>query len=57
MKPGEYESKIVPRLKDLNQIYGIVPPICMQILRPILHAKLVVSFYRRTFRSSDNSDN
>ena len=40
--PEVYANKVLPPLEDLAEKYGIGAPICMQIIRPVLHSKLVV---------------
>ncbi|TFK73010.1 hypothetical protein BDN72DRAFT_791474, partial [Pluteus cervinus] len=37
----DYEHKVLPPLADLGEKYGICAPICMQIIRPVLHAHLL----------------
>ncbi|TCD67697.1 THO complex subunit 2 [Steccherinum ochraceum] len=44
--PEDYTNKIVPPLKDLHSVYGICAPICMQIMRPILHGALLKAALR-----------
>jgi THO complex subunit 2 len=39
----DYAQKVVPTLADLGDKYGICPPICMQIIRPILHSSLLAT--------------
>jgi THO complex subunit 2 len=39
----DYAQKVVPTLAELGEKYGICPPICMQIIRPILHSSLLAS--------------
>jgi THO complex subunit 2 len=39
----EYAQKVVPTLAELGEKYGICAPICMQIIRPILHSSLLAS--------------
>ena len=34
---------MVPTLAELGEKYGICPPICMQIIRPILHSSLLAT--------------
>lgn len=34
---------MVPTLAELGDKYGICPPICMQIIRPILHSSLLAT--------------
>jgi THO complex subunit 2 len=34
---------VVPTLAELGEKYGICPPICMQIIRPILHSSLLAT--------------
>ena len=34
---------MVPSLAELGEKYGICPPICMQIMRPILHSSLLAA--------------
>ncbi|TBU49613.1 transcription factor/nuclear export subunit protein 2-domain-containing protein [Dichomitus squalens] len=43
ISPEDYATKVVPPLAELNEKYGICPPICMQIYRPILHGKLLAA--------------
>ncbi|KAG7448931.1 uncharacterized protein BT62DRAFT_653210 [Guyanagaster necrorhizus] len=33
----DYANKIIPPISELGEKYGICAPICMQILRPVLH--------------------
>ncbi|KAI0312477.1 transcription factor/nuclear export subunit protein 2-domain-containing protein [Amylostereum chailletii] len=40
ISPEDYASKVVPTLGELGETYGICPPICMQIMRPIFHSAL-----------------
>lgn len=40
--PEEYAKKILPALPELSQNYGICAPVCMYIIRPVLHASLLV---------------
>ncbi|KAF4602377.1 THO complex subunit 2 [Pleurotus pulmonarius] len=37
----DYANKILPPLSELGVTYGICPPICMQIIRPVLHGSLL----------------
>ncbi|KAJ2920447.1 hypothetical protein H1R20_g16647, partial [Candolleomyces eurysporus] len=39
--PEDYANKVLPPLEDLAEKYGVCAPICMQIIRPVLHSKLV----------------
>ena len=39
----DYAQKVVPTLAELGEKYGICLPICMQIIRPILHSSLLAS--------------
>ena len=39
----DYAQKVVPTLAELGEKYGICPPICMQIVRPILHSSLLAA--------------
>jgi THO complex subunit 2 len=39
----DYAQKVVPTLTELGEKYGICPPICMQIIRPMLHSSLLAS--------------
>jgi THO complex subunit 2 len=39
----DYAQKVVPTLAELGVKYGICLPICMQIIRPILHSSLLAS--------------
>ncbi|KAF8165073.1 transcription factor/nuclear export subunit protein 2-domain-containing protein [Crassisporium funariophilum] len=41
--PRDYADKVLPSLGELGQNYGICAPICMQIIRPVLHASLLTS--------------
>ncbi|THH13890.1 hypothetical protein EW146_g6381 [Bondarzewia mesenterica] len=41
MSPQDYANKVIPKLSELGEIYGICPPVCMQIMRPILHSTLL----------------
>ena len=39
----DYAQKVVSTLAELGDKYGICPPICMQIIRPILHSSLLAT--------------
>ncbi|KAI9512728.1 transcription factor/nuclear export subunit protein 2-domain-containing protein [Russula earlei] len=39
----DYAQKVVPTLAELAEKYGICPPICMQIIRPILQSSLLAN--------------
>ncbi|KDR65812.1 hypothetical protein GALMADRAFT_148396 [Galerina marginata CBS 339.88] len=39
----DYATKVLPPFPELAQVYGICPPICMQIIRPVLNASLPTS--------------
>jgi THO complex subunit 2 len=39
----DYAQKVVPTLAELGEKYGVCLPICMQIIRPILHSSLLAS--------------
>jgi hypothetical protein len=39
----DYAQKVVPTLAELGEKYGICPPICMQIIRPMLHSHLLAA--------------
>jgi THO complex subunit 2 len=39
----DYAQKVVPTLAELGEKYGICLPICMQIVRPILHSSLLAA--------------
>ncbi|KAG1857214.1 transcription factor/nuclear export subunit protein 2-domain-containing protein [Suillus tomentosus] len=39
--PKDYATRILPSLADLGELYGIAPPICMQIIRPMLNATIL----------------
>ncbi|KAG0699864.1 transcription factor/nuclear export subunit protein 2-domain-containing protein [Suillus ampliporus] len=41
ISPKDYATKILPSLADLGELYGIAPPICMQIIRPMLNATIL----------------
>ncbi|CAA7260264.1 unnamed protein product [Cyclocybe aegerita] len=41
--PEDYASRILPSLAELGEDYGICPPICMEIMRPVLHSALLKS--------------
>ncbi|KAJ7591413.1 transcription factor/nuclear export subunit protein 2-domain-containing protein [Mycena floridula] len=41
--PEEYASKVVPSIAELGQKYGIPAPICMQIIRPMLHSQILAA--------------
>jgi THO complex subunit 2 len=43
IQPQDYAQKVVPTLAELGEKYGICLPICMQIIRPILHSSLLAS--------------
>jgi len=40
----DYATKILPTITELGRDYGICAPICMQIMRPVLHASLLVCY-------------
>ncbi|KAL0949134.1 hypothetical protein HGRIS_009218 [Hohenbuehelia grisea] len=40
---NDYATKILPSLAELGSTYGICAPICMQIMRPVLHAAILKS--------------
>lgn len=42
MEMKDYEEKVVPKLTELHEVYGICAPICMQIIRPIVQAAILV---------------
>ena len=44
ISPQDYAKKVIPKLSELGETYGIGAPICMQIMRPILHSVLLVCF-------------
>lgn len=41
VSPKEYSARVLPSLGDLGGKYGICAPMCMQIIRPVLHASLL----------------
>lgn len=41
--PKDYAGKVLPSIAELGEVYGISAPICMQIIRPVLHASLLSS--------------
>ncbi|KAI0375719.1 hypothetical protein BV20DRAFT_1059341 [Pilatotrama ljubarskyi] len=41
--PEDYANKVVPPLSELNEKYGICPPMCMQIYRPIFNKALLAA--------------
>ncbi|KAG1874783.1 transcription factor/nuclear export subunit protein 2-domain-containing protein [Suillus subalutaceus] len=41
ISPKDYATRILPSLADLGELYGIAPPICMQIIRPMLNATIL----------------
>ncbi|KAF6762809.1 transcription factor/nuclear export subunit protein 2-domain-containing protein [Ephemerocybe angulata] len=41
VKAEDYANKVLPAFEDLANKYGIEPSMCMQIIRPVLHHKLV----------------
>ncbi|KAJ3922736.1 transcription factor/nuclear export subunit protein 2-domain-containing protein [Lentinula edodes] len=43
VSPHDYATKVLPPLRDLYEKFGICAPICMQIIRPVLHAQLLDS--------------
>ena len=43
IQPQDYAQRVVPTLAELGEKYGICPPICMQIMRPILHSSLLAA--------------
>ncbi|TFK56192.1 hypothetical protein OE88DRAFT_1621965 [Heliocybe sulcata] len=43
VSPNDYATKVIPSLADLGESYGICPPICMQIYRPVLQVKLLAA--------------
>ncbi|KAK7060210.1 THO2 plays a role in transcriptional elongation [Paramarasmius palmivorus] len=46
ISPQDYATKILPPLGDLGDKYGISAPICMQIIRPVLHTQLLETALR-----------
>lgn len=42
MTPEQYADEMIPSLEDLAVKFGISLPMCMQILRPVLHHKLLI---------------
>jgi hypothetical protein len=40
--PKDYAAKVLPSIAELGEVYGISAPICMQIIRPVLQASLLV---------------
>jgi THO complex subunit 2 len=40
--PKDYAGKVLPPIAELAEVYGISAPICMQIIRPVLQASLLV---------------
>ena len=44
ISPQDYSHKILPPLSELGETYGISAPICMQIIRPMLNASLLVRY-------------
>ena len=44
ISPQDYANKILPSIAELGIVYGICPPICMQAIRPVLHASLLVCY-------------
>ncbi|KAE9385705.1 hypothetical protein BT96DRAFT_1006795 [Gymnopus androsaceus JB14] len=41
VSPEDYANKVLPPFRDLHEKYGISPPVCMQIIRPVLHTQLL----------------
>ncbi|KAJ3795196.1 transcription factor/nuclear export subunit protein 2-domain-containing protein [Lentinula aff. detonsa] len=41
LSPQDYATKVLPPLRELYEKYGICAPMCMQIIRPVLHAQLL----------------
>ncbi|KAF9468910.1 transcription factor/nuclear export subunit protein 2-domain-containing protein [Collybia nuda] len=39
----DYATKVLPSIAELGEVYGICAPICMQIIRPVLHASLLTT--------------
>ncbi|RDB20480.1 THO complex subunit 2 [Hypsizygus marmoreus] len=39
--PKDYATKVLPSIGELGVVYGICAPICMQIIRPVLHESLL----------------
>ncbi|PFH52601.1 hypothetical protein AMATHDRAFT_74079 [Amanita thiersii Skay4041] len=37
----DYAKKVIPPIGELGETYGICAPICMQIIRPVLHVSIL----------------
>lgn len=44
VSPQDYANKVLPSPAELREKYGICAPICMQIVRPMLHGALLVCY-------------
>lgn len=54
VSPQDYANKVLPPLAELAESYGICAPICMHIIRPVLNAKLLVSYlFRAVYSNAD----
>jgi len=43
VSPQDYANKVIPSVAELAERYGLCAPICMQIIRPVLHTSLLAS--------------
>ncbi|KAL1743555.1 transcription factor/nuclear export subunit protein 2-domain-containing protein [Schizophyllum fasciatum] len=48
----QYEKRVLPSIRDLGCMYEIAPPICWQIVRPVLHAQILQSALEEDGRTS-----
>ena len=48
----QYENRILPSIRELGCMYEIAPPICWQIVRPVLHAQILQSALEQDDRMS-----
>ncbi|KAL1714796.1 transcription factor/nuclear export subunit protein 2-domain-containing protein [Schizophyllum commune] len=48
----QYEKRILPSIRELGCMYEIAPPICWQIVRPVLHAQILQSALEQDDRMS-----
>ncbi|KAK0486690.1 transcription factor/nuclear export subunit protein 2-domain-containing protein, partial [Armillaria luteobubalina] len=52
----DYANKIIPPIRELGERYGIRAPICMQIVRPVLHGALLVRYSQFTLFSLEEME-
>ncbi|KAG2755797.1 hypothetical protein P692DRAFT_20853707 [Suillus brevipes Sb2] len=57
ISPKDYATRILPSLADLGELYGIAPPICMQIIRPMLNATILSAAQGKEQLANEGSEN